>query len=918
LSPLIGQALGHYRILRQLGAGGMGEVYEAEDTRLGRKVALKVLPEDMARDPQKRERFECEAKAVAALNHPNIVTIYSVEQADGVHFITMELVEGQTLRQVLPRGGMSLGSLLDVAVPLAEAVAAAHRQGITHRDLKPENILVSRDGKTKVLDFGLAKLGGLVGEAGDISRLPTRALTDEGRIVGTIAYMSPEQAEGKPVDPRSDVFTLGIILYEMSTGERPFKGSSVVSILSSILKDAPPLVTQINTSLPHDLARIVDRCLMKDPARRFHTAMGLATEMATLKKNSDSEDLEAVTAGGRRTRAAGSPARAASVRGRKIVYTAAALVAGFAVAGYLALRAGRGGPVASGEAPGGATLRDEGLDGAGSRSVDDRQRIVILPFENLGAPDDAYFAAGMTEEITSRLASVGGLGVISRNSAVLYAKTGKTTKQLGQELGVDYVLGGTVRWERGGPGPNRVRVTPQLVRVADDTQLWGDRYDSEMKHIFEVQSEIAEQVVEKLGVAMRQPERQAIGSQPTHDLDAYQAYLRGKEQLDSFRTDRETEEKAVQMLGRAVQLDPKFAVAWASLSRAHSSMYNSRDDFTEDRLVKARQCADEALSLHPDLPAGHVALGYYYYWGRRDYEQALREFEIAAGGRDNDSEILEAVAYIRRRQGHWDEAIAAMVKAFALNPRNSNLPAQISGAYENLRRYPEAMRYVESAISLAPEVAELKVNKAFLQFESEGNTRAARATLKQINPRDFPGVRWAETYLDSLDGRYKEALDVLAGAPGEVLETQDVYFPKPLIAGFLHLALEDTIGARRSCESARLILEQENARNPRDPRIRSALGMALACVGRKEEAVRQARLAADISPVSSDAVSGPASLLSLAQVYAMSGDSDAALDLLDRLLIMPGGAAISFIKHDPIWAPLRTLPRYRELMKKYG
>ncbi|PYT11038.1 MAG: hypothetical protein DMF51_16615 [Acidobacteria bacterium] len=261
LSLLIGQTLGHYRILRQLGAGGMGEVYEAEDMKLGRRVALKVLPEETARDSQRRERFEREAKAVAALNHPNIVTIYSVEEAAGIGFIIMELVEGETLRRVLPGGGLALGRLLDLAIPLAEAIAAAHQQGITHRDLKPENILIHRDGKVKVLDFGLAKMEGAFGDTGHGSRLPTRALTEEGRIVGTIAYMSPEQAEGKRVDPRSDVFTLGIILYEMATGERPFKGDTAVSLLSSILKDHPPPLTEIKATLPRDLARIVDRCL---------------------------------------------------------------------------------------------------------------------------------------------------------------------------------------------------------------------------------------------------------------------------------------------------------------------------------------------------------------------------------------------------------------------------------------------------------------------------------------------------------------------------------------------------------------------------------------------------------------------------------------------------------------------------------
>ena len=911
MSALIGQLLNHYRILRQLGVGGMGEVYEAEDTKLGRKVALKVLPGETARDPRRRERFEREAKAVAALNHPNIVTIYSVEEAAGIDFITMELVEGQTLRQLLPRGGLSLGKVLDLAIPMADAIAAAHQQGITHRDLKPENILVSREGRVKVLDFGLAKVSEVFGGAGELSRLPTTALTGEGRIVGTIAYMSPEQAEGKPIDVHSDVFTLGIILYEMSTGERPFKGDTAVSLLSSILKDSPPPVTQINSTLPRDLARIVNRCLMKDPARRFHSAQGLAAELATLKQDSDSGELQSLTSDLRRPGVASLPGAKMSGRVRMFRYAAAAVVvAGLAGAGYVGLRAWRGG------APAAPVEGRVGLPGTGGGTADGRQRIVVLPFENLGASDDGYFAAGVTEEITSRLASVSGLGVISRTSAVQYARTGKTTKQIGSELGVNYVLAGTVRWERGAGKSSRVRVTPQLVRVADDTQLWGDRYDREMKDIFEVQSEIAQQVVQKLGVAMRQPERQAIGSQPTQNLDAYQSYLRGKALSESPSGTRESQAQIDQLLEQAVQLDPNFAVAWAALSKADSAAYHYHFDFTEERLAKARECADRALALQPNLREGHLALGYYYYWGRRDNGQALEEFRLAAGSGGDDPESLEAMAYIWRRQGRWDESIAAMEKAFALNPRNGELASNMVGSYQSMRRYPEALRFADITISLAPDAPFLYLFKAFLQVTADGNTRAARETIKQINPRGFPELPGVESYLNMLDGRFKESLDGLASFPKDVLDTPDVYRPKALLEGMVFLAMNDRGRARAACESARQLLEKSIAGSPRDARMRSALGLTLACLGRKDEAMREARLATDLSPLSSDAIDGPQFLETLAEVYVMVGEYDAALDLLEKLLSIPSGTSGSLLKLDPVWSPLRKLPRFQRLVEK--
>ncbi len=288
---MIGRTLGHYRIAARLGPGGMGEVYLAEDTKLNRKVALKILPAEVAGDPERRKRFEREAQAVAALNHPGIVTVHSVEEAEGVHFITMELVEGRTLSELIPKDGLPLGRFFEVAVPLADAISAAHGRGITHRDLKPENVMVTDDGRIKVLDFGLAKLMEGAPAGGAASPLPAATTTEPGRILGTVAYMSPEQAEGKPVDPRSDIFSLGVVLYVMATGRRPFDGDTPASILSSVIKDTPPSVTERKPALPRDLGRIVRRCLHKDPERRYQTAKDIRNELEELRKDLDSGEL---------------------------------------------------------------------------------------------------------------------------------------------------------------------------------------------------------------------------------------------------------------------------------------------------------------------------------------------------------------------------------------------------------------------------------------------------------------------------------------------------------------------------------------------------------------------------------------------------------------------------------------------------
>jgi len=542
---------------------------------------------------------------------------------------------------------------------------------------------------------------------------------------------------------------------------------------------------------------------------------------------------------------------------------------------------------------------------------------VVLPFENLGVPEDAYFAAGMTEEITSRLGAVGGLGVISRSSAAQYTKTGKTTKQIGSELGVDYVLDGTVRWEKESGGRSRVRVTPHLVRVSDETQVWGDRFDREMQDVFVVQSEIAEQVVAKLGLAVSQATGAMDATPPTKNMEAYQLYLQGKAKAYSGGTNRETTLHGIGLLEQAVRLDPAFGAAWAALSRGHTAAYHWRYDFDESRLGKARECADRALRLDPDLREGHLALGYYYYQGLRDYAQAVREFELAARGRDNDPDVLEARAYVLRRQGRWKEALAFMERAFSLNPRSVDPAVALSEISAALWRYPEALRYSEQAIALDPGTPTRVIDRVLIQITIDGDTRRARATLAQVDRRLFPLLPGLLSLLDGYDGRFDEALDHMQQFPDAVLDIPTVYQPKALLLGLIHLAKGDREAAQSSCVEARRQLDTAAASKPRDARVRAALGLTLACLGQKDDALREARLAADLVPIAGDAVDGPAFQENLAMVETIVGDRDAALDRIETLLATPGGLPANRMKLDPIWKPLRDLPRYQALLEKY-
>jgi serine/threonine-protein kinase len=366
-----------------------------------------------------------------------------------------------------------------------------------------------------------------------------------------------------------------------------------------------------------------------------------------------------------------------------------------------------------------------------------------------------------------------------------------------------------------------------------------------------------------------------------------------------------------------VQIDPRFAQGWAALSYAHSSFYHEREDFTEERLALAREAADKALALQPDLKEGHRALGYYYYWGRTDYAQALEEFRKSAGGDGNDPDALEAMAYVLRRSGRWDESIAAFEKSFALNPRNVVMLQNMSETYQYMRRYPEAVRTMNLALSLEPNALGLLVANAFLHTIVDGDTRVARESVQKINPRELPAVPGLLSYLDTLDGDLESALRHMNADPEPVLDVGNVYMPKPVSIGLIHLEMNDPARAKSFCESGRQILEKAIARSPRDARMRASNALALACLGRKEEAIREARLAADLVSVSIDAVDGSLYQEGLARVYAIVGESDAACDILEKLLSIYSNTHVSLLRRDPDWTSLRSFPRFQALLEKY-
>jgi serine/threonine protein kinase/tetratricopeptide (TPR) repeat protein len=901
---MIGETLAHYKILEKIGEGGMGEVYVAEDTKLKRQVALKLLPEAMAADSERLQRFQREAEAIAALNHPNIVTIYSVEEDQGHHFLTMELVKGVDLADRIPAQGMTLEQIFTVAIPAAEALAAAHEQGVVHRDLKPANIMVGDSDRVKILDFGLAKLAaGMVGE-GSTTQMATDSITQEGRILGTVSYMSPEQAEGKAIDGRSDIFSLGVVLYQMATGEQPFKGDTNLSTLSSILKDDPDSVTDLRTNLPRHLGRIIAHCLEKDPKRRYQSAQDVVNELAALKRE---------IASGKTPSETSLPAmEATKSRPTWLPFAIAAGLLLAAIVGWLALRSDEVSSPDSSEAESSSSEAPAAAPTAtvrpGTPKTDDRTMAVVLPFENLGAPEDAYFAAGITDEITNRLSSVGKLGVISRQSAKRYADTTKNAKEIGEELGVDYILGGTVRWAQDADGQSRIRISPQLVRVEDDTQVWSETYDQVIDDIFTVQTEIAESVVAELGVNLLDDERQTLTSAPTENTEAYQAYLKGIEVWsDIANNDRWN--AAAKLLERALELDPDFARAWAELSRVKSNHYfNSGTE--PNLLADSKRALDRAIELAPDDVRVRLAEGFYHYYGFHDYERGLQIFEDVAKDFPNEMEVIEAIAWIYRRQGRFEEFIDQIQRALQLDPKDLSKNLELANAYGALRRFDEAHEAIDRTIALAPDRANLYERKASFLVKETGSTRKAREVLTKAPVAESMAGTWVN--LEYLDRNFERALELVESMPTSTpLEKLNARTNR----GWILLALSRDEEARTELEGAARELETMIASRP--DAFHDWLAWIYALLGRKDDAIREAERAIEDSAV--DRYLGPSDEESLAWILAMTGEYDRALEIFDRLLATPyiNPVTVAELRTDPDLDGLRQHPDFDEMLAKH-
>lgn len=657
--------LGTYEILASLGAGGMGEVYRARDLRLDREVALKVLSADVAASAERLARFEREARTAAGLNHPNIVTLFSVEEEDGIRFLTMELVDGQPLSGLVVPGGLPLSRVLDLAIPLAEALAAAHERGVVHRDLKPANVMVNRDGRVKVLDFGLAKNLWTEDPASGASLAATVAspLSEQGQVFGTVPYMAPEQLRGEPVDARADLFALGIILYELATGRRPFAGASNADIGSAILRDEPLPLTSVRADLPGELAWIVSRCLEKNPADRPGSVLFVLHELRALFRVQEN---------------------AASAK-----------------------------PVAP-EAP----------------------SVAVLPFVNRSrSEEDEYFSDGLADELLNLLAKIRGLRVAARTSSFHFKGKDCTLAEMGQALHVATVLEGSVR-----KAGQRVRISVQLVKVADGYHLWSETYDRTLDDIFAVQDDIAQAVVKELRTTLlgEEPVMKASGQVRGEvaraargrgtNPEAHRLYLQARYLLGQMSHEGLT--NGIEYLQQALELEPEFAVAWAELGRSFATAADRAWIPLESGYREARQAAERALALEPDLAEAHELIGWIrmsYDWDWHGAETSYRRaLELAPGS----AGTLRGAGVLACSLGRLEEGIALYRQASEQDPLSVPVLFNLGWALRAADRLAESERTHRKVLELSPH-ANLAACYVALSLLPQGRAEEALAMAER-------------------------------------------------------------------------------------------------------------------------------------------------------------------------------------------
>jgi len=851
----------------------MSRVFLAHEMGLQRKVVIKVLPPDLAASVN-LERFKREIQFAATLQHPHIVPVLTAGVADGLPYYVMPFIEGESLGTKLARETeLAVPETLHILADVLSAIAYAHEHGVVHRDIKPDNILITGEHGV-VADFGVAK-------ALSASTGPGTGLTSVGLAIGTPAYMSPEQAAGDPyIDHRSDIYSVGALAYQMLTGYQVFTARSPQAMFAAHATEHPQPIRSRRPAIPQPVADLIMQALEKRPADRPQSAREMLRSLEiAATPSSESARAEPVPN-------FPPPSKVSERRGSYMAIVAAVVLLSLASTSWYWYANRQPGPR---ETP----------------------SLAVLPFENLGNPTDAYFADGMTEEISSRLGRLSGLRVIGRQSARAYANSNKSTSQIGKELGVTYILAGSIRWDRSRPGKNLVRVSPALLRVSDGTQVWSEPTEDELKEVFQMQSRVAEHVASALRVQLSAGDAQKLAAIPTNNLEAYDYYLRGKEALRGSRGSDMI--VAANHFERATQLDPGFAQAYAALGVAHTDAVWFLADLSPARLQTARKAIDRALELDPNLPAAHNALGNYYYHGKLDYPAALKEFSVAQGLSPGDAEAAAFKSRVERRQGKWDEALADASRAVELDPRNTIYVVDYAYTLTLMRHYDSADVVFRRGLEIDPSDWRGHQGRASIALARSGDVQLAIARLKEaqarIDPNQFATYIIGFPWPSYLDKSLLEAFN--AARPTGGLDQKLFYYQN---RGIMANDRKDTVAMRAIGDSMLKLIPRKVENGLFDQDMRAMMAAAYAFRGDKEKALENARSGTMPTITSRDAVRTGDYLIILGGVAAVVGANDEAIAAFEKALAIPSQMSRAMLRADPMYDNLRKDPRFQKLI----